>query len=208
MRSRGSRGWLALTILLLGIAAATIAHEAGAFTLGAIAATPQLVGRGELWLVVSSAFVAQTPVGLSLLSLAAVAILVQAFCGARVLWLSAAIGHTASTVVVYLALGVVALADHDLVGRLLSEQDYGVSAIFAAWIGAVTARIWIRPQAGWPDKLAAVLLCLVTVLVAWLVRGEPAPGVLDSEHLVAFAIGWALAAAQTRESAVVVPVAA
>jgi membrane associated rhomboid family serine protease len=158
--------------------------------------------------VVSSAFVAQTPVGLSLLSLAAVAILVQAFCGERVLWLSAAIGHTASTVVVYLALGVVALADHDLVGRLLSEQDYGVSAIFAAWIGAVTARIWIRPQAGWPDKLAAVLLCLVTVLVAWLVRGEPAPGVLDSEHLVAFAIGWALAAAQTRESAVVVPVAA
>ncbi len=207
MGPHDSRGWLTLAILLLGITALTFAQKAGAFSVNAIATSPEQVGDGDLWLVLSSGLVAQTPIVLSLLSFGVVAILVQALCGPRTLWLSAAIGHSASTVVVYIVIGAVALADRDVVGKLLTAQDYGVSAIFAAWLGVVAARIWLRPGAGWPDKLGAILLCLGIALVAWLVRGEPAPSVLDTEHLVAFAIGWCLAAAQTRHRAAFRPLA-
>jgi len=198
MRSHQFFGWLTLMILLLGITALTLAQQAGAFSLSAITASPEQVGDGSLWLLLSSGLVAQTPIALSLLSLGVVAVLVQALCGSWTLWLSAVIGHSASTVMVYLVIGSVALADRDVVGRLLAEQDYGVSAIFAAWLGVVAARIWLRPGARWADKLGTILLCLGTVLVAWLVRGEPAPSVLDTEHLLAFAIGWSLGAAQKR----------
>jgi hypothetical protein len=190
---------LPLAILLLGITALTLAQQAGVFSLSAIAASPEQIGDGDLWLVVSSGLVAQTPIALSLLSFGVAAILVQVLCGARTLWLSAAIGHSASTIVVYLMIAPVALADRDIVGKLLTQQDYGVSAIFAAWLGVVAARIWLRPGAGWPDQLGAIVLCLGAVAVAWLVRGEPAPSVLDTEHLIAFAVGWSLAAARTRE---------
>ena len=110
-------------------------------------------------------------------------------CGSWVLWLSAAIGHAGSTLVLYAAIGVLALVDKDTVSKLLSTQDYGVSAIFAAWLGAAAARCWMRRRGAWPEKLGVVLMCLGAGLVAWLVRGQPTPSVLDSEHIVAFAIG-------------------
>lgn len=111
--------------------------------------------------------------------------------------ISAVSGHAGSTLVLYAAIGALALADRDTVSNLLSEEDYGVSAFFAAWLGAASARCWLRRRA-WAEKLGVVLVCLGTGLVAWLVRGEPTPSVLDSEHIVAFAVGAAIAAAPLR----------
>ncbi len=188
-------GFLAVVIAL------TLAQRAGVFRLSAIAATPDGVWDGRLWLVLTSAPVAQSPLSLSLLSLIAIALAVLWTCGSWVLWLSAVIGHAGSTLVLYSAIGVLALADRDTVSSLLSEQDYGVSAIFAAWLGAAASRCWLRRRGAWAEKLGLVLVCLGAGLVAWLVRGQPTPSVLDSEHLVAFAIGASIAVAPMRRRA-------
>jgi hypothetical protein len=192
---------LAFVAFLAAVMALTLAQRAGVFPLSAVAATPDSFWDGRLWLVITSAPVAQSPLSLSLLSLVAVALAVLWSCGAWVLWLSAAIGHAGSTLVLYAAIGVLALVDRDTVSKLLSAQDYGVSAIFAAWLGAAAARCWLRRRGAWPEKLGVVLLCLGAGLVAWLVRGQPTPSVLDSEHIVAFAIGASIAAVPVRRRA-------
>ena len=180
------------------VTALTLAQRAGVFPLSAIASTPDSFWDGRIWLILTSAPVAQSPLSLSLMSLIVVALAVLWSCGSRVLWLSAVIGHAGSTLVLYAAIGALALADRDTVSNLLSEEDYGVSAIFAAWVGAAAARCWLRRRGAWAEKLGVVLVCLGTGLVAWLVRGEPTPSVLDSEHIVAFAVGAAIAAARLR----------
>jgi hypothetical protein len=48
------------------------------------------------------------------------------------------------------------------------------------------------------EKLGIVVVCVGAGLVAWLVRNEPTPSWLDTEHVVAFAIGAAFAAAPLR----------
>jgi hypothetical protein len=195
---RRLRPTLAFAGFLAAVTALTLAQRAGAFPLSAIAATPDSFWDGRLWLLLTSAPVAQSPLSLSLISLVAVALAVLWICGSRVLWLSAVIGHAGSTLVLYAAIGALALADRDTVSNLLSEEDYGVSAIFAAWLGAASARCWLRRRGAWAEKLGVVLVGLGTGLVAWLVRGEPTPSVLDSEHIVAFAVGAAIATAPLR----------
>jgi hypothetical protein len=180
------------------VLALTQAERDGLFPLSAVAATPDGVWDGRLWLVLTSAWVAQSPLVLSLLSLAVVAFIVLWGCGPRVLWLSAVVGHTASTLLIYSAVGLLALADRDAVANLLSEPDWGVSAIFATWLGAAAARGWLRRDGAWAEKLGIVFVSLGAGLVAWLVRGEPTPSWLDTEHVVAFAIGAAFAAARMR----------
>ena len=199
MRYRRQLGpTLAFAGFLAAVTALTLAQRAGAFPVSAIAATPDSFWDGRLWLLLTSAPVAQSPLSLSLISLVVVALAVLWSCGSRVLWLSAVIGHAGSTLVLYAAIGALALADRDTVSNLLSEEDYGVSAIFAAWLGAAAARCWLRRRGAWEEKVGVVLVCLGTGLVAWLVRGEPTPSVLDSEHVVAFAVGAAIAAAPLR----------
>jgi hypothetical protein len=200
MRWHVSFSWLSLTGFLAAITALTAAQQTGAFSLGSVAATTEGVGDGRVWLVLSSALVAQTPVVLSLASFGALGFLVLRVCGPRTLWLSAAVGHLVSTLVVYGAVGTAALADGDLVRGLLGEQDYGVSAIFAAWLGAVAAYGWVRCSGAWRWRLAVVLGCLGVGLAAWLIRGEPTPSILDSEHIVAFAIGATIAVAPIRRT--------
>lgn len=192
---------LAFGGFVAAVIALTLAQRAGVFSLSAVASTPDGFWDGRVWLVLTSAPVAQSPLSLSLLSLVLIALAVLWACGSWVLWLSALIGHAGSTLVIYSAIGVFSLADRDTVTRLLSEQDYGVSAIFAAWLGAAASRCWLRRRGGWAEKLGLVAACLGTGLVAWLVRGQPTPSVLDTEHVVAFVIGASIAAAPMRRRA-------
>lgn len=181
------------------VLAVTLAERDGLFPLSAVAATPDGVWDGRLWLLVTSAPVAQSPLVLSLLSLAAVVFIVLKSCGSRVLLLSALVGHTGSTLVIYAAIGLLALADRDTVTRLLTEPDWGVSAISRpGWERPAAARGWLRRDGTRAEKLSIVVVCVGAGLVAWLVRHEPTPSWLDTEHVVAFAIGAALAAAPLR----------
>ena len=80
-----------------------------------------------------------------------------------------------------------AAADHGLATHAMRSADYGTSAIIAAWIGVVAYAVWRRGSGA-----AALALCVVSGLIGWLFR--PDLDVLDTEHIVALAIGIALAA--------------
>jgi membrane associated rhomboid family serine protease len=71
------------------------------------------------------------------------------------------------------------------------SPDYGVSAISAAWIGAVASTAWRAPGRKLRGKIVTVLAVAATALVGWMLRGHVS--ILDLEHLVAFAIGLLVA---------------
>ena len=57
---------LAFAAFIAAVLALTLAQRAGVFTLSAVAATPDSFWDGRLWLVITSAPVAQSPLSLSL----------------------------------------------------------------------------------------------------------------------------------------------
>ena len=88
-------------------------------------------------------------------------------------------------------LGLYRLAEPHAFQGLLSRPDYGVSAISAAWLGAVAAAGWTRRGQTLEGRAAIALACAAIALFAWMLRG--ALTVLDSDHIFAFAVGLALA---------------
>lgn len=143
-----------------------------------------------MWLLLSSALVADRPVLPSLAGFLLVGLVTVAVCGPRVAWLSAAAGHVGSTVAVYLGLGLVRLVVPTAFPQALSLSDYGTSAIIAGWIGAVSYRWWTGGD-GWCTRVGVVFLCAGSGLVGWLLR--PDLTVLDTEHAVALCLGAAAA---------------
>jgi len=118
---------LAFVVFLAAVTALTLAQRAGVFALSAVAASPDSFWDGRLWLLITSAPVAQSPLSLSLLSLVAVALAVLWTCGSWVLWLSAVIGHAGSTLLLYAAIGVLAARAPDLHDALARGHDEGWS---------------------------------------------------------------------------------
>src|SRR5207302_1066960 len=70
-----------------------------------------------------------------------------------------------------------------------SAPDYGVSAIAAAWLGAVACVFWRRRGPTITGKAPVAISCLAVAVFAWMLRRHLNP--LDSEHALAFAIGLA-----------------
>jgi hypothetical protein len=173
----------ALTVLLgTGlISAVTAATREGLVPLRTLAATPGSVAEGRLWLLVTSAVVADRPALPSILGFAVVGLAAVLLCGSRVVWSAAAVGHLWSAAAVYAA---VELAHERSV---LGYLDYGTSAIVAAWVGAIAFLLWRSRR-----RLAAVALCLASALLGWYFEGTLT--VLDTEHAVALALGAAVAA--------------
>ncbi len=176
---------------VLTVSALTAAQAAHAISVEALAASPRNVAAGKVWLLVSSGLVVQSPLALSLLSFTLLALLTLFVCGSQVLWAAAFLGHVCSTLIVYATIGVAGLGDADRVRHVAALQDYGVSAIAAAWLGATAAVAWRRRGPRLMDKAPIVLSCLAVALFAWMLRGHL--NVLDSEHMLAFGIGAALA---------------
>jgi len=119
-----------------------------------------------------------------------------ALCGPRILWLAALIGQAFSTLLGYSLIGVARFLDPGAFHQLVSAPDYGLSAISAAWLGAIAAIGW-RTRRQSIGRAAIVLGCVAIACLAWFVRGKGLD-LLDSEHVFAFAIGvgvavgWAL----------------
>jgi hypothetical protein len=169
----------------------TALQRSGALSITSIAASPREVADGRVWLLLTSGVVAADPLLWSLLSFLALAFATVALCGWRILWLAALAGQTVATLLGYALLGSARLIDPDAFQQLIAAPDYGVSAISAAWLGALAAHGWQRR--GESTRRAAIVLgCVAAGVLAWLVRGGGL-GVLDSEHLFAFAIGVAIA---------------
>jgi hypothetical protein len=160
------------------ISAVTVLSRLGVVPVRSLASTPAAVSDGRVWLLATSALVADRPAVASILGFAIAGLATLALCGERVVWTAAAVGHICSAALVYVG---VELA-HDR--RILSYPDYGTSAIIAAWVGASACALWLRGH-----RIAAVALCVASALLGWAFKGTLT--VLDSEHAVALAFGVA-----------------
>ena len=161
------------------VSGVTLAQRLGAVSLGPFAATPRAIGDGRVGLLAASALVADRPAVPSIAGFALVGVAALLLAVPRKLWTAAVAGHLLATLAVY---GVL----HEL-AYPVTQADYGTSAIIAAWIGVVACVLWRRGR-----RAAGVVLCVVSALVGWYFR--PDLNVLDTEHLVALALGIAIAA--------------
>ena len=171
--------------------ALTFAHVERLVSTGSVAASPEQIAEGRVWLLVTSGLLVQQPIVVSLVSFVALAVFVFVICGVRVLWLSALVGHVLSTVIAYALLAAVRSTDHDVFQGLLSAPDYGVSAIAAAWLGAIAYTMWGRRGSSLRGRAAIVLSCVAVALFAWMMQRHAQRHLtfLDSEHAFAFVLG-------------------
>ena len=186
------RRWRGLAPVLASVAVVsslTALQRVGAVPLASLAASPREVADGRVWLLVSSGAIAADPLLWSLLSFCGLAFITLALCGRQILWFAAFTGQTLSTLLGYSIIGVSRLVEPGAFQRLVSAPDYGLSAISAAWLGAIAAVEW-RKRRESVGRAAIVLACVAAACLAWFVRGRGLDA-LDSEHVFAFAIGAA-----------------
>jgi len=168
----------------------TLANRIGWIGISSIAATPSAIAKGKVWLLLTSGVIADRPWLASLLGFAIVASAALAVAPVRAVVAAALAGHVLATLAVYGALGVAREFDKDAFASVLHTPDLGLSAIIAAWIGVVSQWFWRRyrsPRARVLDALG----CVGCALIGFAFR--PDVTVLDSEHIVAFAMGVAIA---------------
>ncbi|HMJ32908.1 MAG TPA: hypothetical protein VK501_03235 [Baekduia sp.] len=177
--------WLA-AVAALALARATAgwpaAHE--------LAASPDALERGRLWLLGTSALVVQGPPVLQIAGTAGLIWVVVHRFGAATFWATAVAGHVGGTLAVYAGIGLIWLVDAQAVRHVTDASDYGISAVWAACIGVVSVAgaAGALPRARLAASLGAG--CLLAFLVLLPADGE----LSDVEHLVAFLAGAALAA--------------
>jgi hypothetical protein len=177
-----SRGPVSVLAAAGAISTLTALSRAGQVPLRALASSPAEFADGRVWLLATSALVADRPAAASLGGFLVVGLAATRLCSARVAWTTAVFGHVLSAVTVYLALGLVRVADPRAFAGDVRLPDYGTSAVIAAWIGAIAYLLWSRRR-----RAAAVGLVVVAALVGWLCKG--ALTMIDTEHAVALAVG-------------------
>lgn len=187
---------LALIGFVLAVCGLTAAQRAGAIELDDVAASPHKIAQGKFWLLATSGLFADQPTVPALLALVLFGCVALAVCGPRVLWTSAVVGHAGSTLLVYYSIALVRISHPNAFHEVLGMQDIGVSAICAAWLGAVAAVTWRRTGPSVRRRAAIVAAVAGIGLIAWLVR--PDLTVLDTDHGIAFVVGVAIAGARLR----------
>jgi hypothetical protein len=167
------------------VGAGTAANRLAGVPLASMAATPRAVGEGKLWLLLTSGLLADTPWLPSLLGFAIVLAVALYVLPLRQVLAVAVAGQLLSALLIYGIIGAARLVDGHAFGSVVDLQDYGVSAMIAAWIGAVACVAWVGHS-----HLRVAAGCLVCLVVGLAFR--PTLTFLDSEHIVAFAIGVAI----------------
>ena len=165
--------------------AGTAANRLAGVPLSSVTATPHAIGEGKLWLLVTSGLIADTPWLPSLLGFAIVLAVALYVLSPRHVVAAAVAGQLVSTLLIYGIIGGARLLDGHAFASVVNLPDFGFSAMIAAWIGAVACVAWARHS---HFRVAAG--CLVCLGVGLAFR--PTLTFLDTEHLVAFAIGIAV----------------
>ena len=176
------RGSVSVLLATGSISTATALVRAGQIPLRSVAATPESLADGRVWLLATSAILADRPAVASILGFLVVGLAAVRLCGTRAAWLAAATGHVLSALVVYVALGLVRAVEPSAFEHVLNLPDYGTSAVVAAWIGAIAYGVWRHGR-----RLGAAALVVVSALLGWYFKGSLT--VLDAEHAVALACG-------------------
>ena len=189
-------GGVALLVYLAAVAALTSLAAVGVLSESWFASSPRKIQEGKFWLLFTNALVCDHPRGASFFALVLFAVIALWICGSRVLWTTAAMGHVFSTLCVYAMLALIRFVDAGAFDGALSARDIGVSAVCAAWLGAVAAILWRRPGKTRNRKIAIVAGVVVVGTSAYVVN--PDLTVLDSDHVFAFVIGAAVALVPVR----------
>jgi hypothetical protein len=178
-------------VFVLLVASMTAVYASGLVGLNALAASPSRVFAGRVWLLVTSGLLVQKPLALSLVSFAALGTVTLGLCRWRVLATAGLVGHVGSTLLVYCALVFARSVVHGAFGGVWSAPDYGVSAISAAWLGALASIAWRQRGTNLVDKMPVIFACAAIVAFSWIVHRSV--NVLDSEHVIAFLVGGVIA---------------
>jgi hypothetical protein len=190
MRRRVGRAAVAASAVTAVTAAATAANRLGALSVSTLAASPRALGQGKVWLILTSGLLADRPALPSLVGFWLVGFAVLFVFSARAAAGIAAGGHIVSALGVYAVIGLARLLDPDAFASIVKLADYGLSAVIAAWLGAIACVLWKRH----PDRLARVLVVLGSAGCAAIgLALRPQVTFLDSEHVLAYAVGVALA---------------
>jgi type IV secretory pathway VirB2 component (pilin) len=189
------REWLLLATAVTVVSSLTLAERARLIPLSDLASSPHSVAEARLWSLVTSALLVSSPLFWSLASFALFAALTLRVCGSRVLLISAFAGHVGSTVAVYALLALSRTFDPRAFETLLRAPDYGVSAVSAAWLGALAATSW-RRHGTLRGRVATALAVVGVALFGLLLRRHVS--FFDLEHVVAFGIGVVIAVSVSR----------
>jgi type IV secretory pathway VirB2 component (pilin) len=155
--------------------------------LSAVATSPHALAEARLWSLLTSALLVQSPLFWSLVSFALLGLLTLRICGSPTLWIAAVAGHIGSTLAVYALLASARTVDGDLFQVVQRAPDYGVSAVSAAWLGAVACASWRARDRTLRGKLATVVAVVAVALFGWTLRRHL--NILDLEHVIAFGVG-------------------
>ena len=185
----GTRRTVGVAAATAVVGAGTAANRLFGVPLSSFASSPRLVGDGRVWLLVTSGVLADNPWLPSLAGFAiALAVALWVLPG-RVVVSAALAGQVLSALLVYGSIGLVRLLDAHAFDSVVGQSDFGLSAVIAAWIGAVAGVYWCRYTSA-RGRAGVVLGCLCCLGAGLAFR--PHLTFLDSEHVVAFAIGAAV----------------
>jgi hypothetical protein len=186
----------ALGVYWLTVALSSSLAGAGVFSASSFASSPLRIEAGKFWLLFTNALVCAPPRGASFFALVLFGLVTLYVCGSRILWTAAALGHVFSTLCVYSMIAVTRFFDSSAFDHVLGGRDVGVSAICAAWLGAVASTQWRVPGRTRNGKIAVTGTVAAIGGIAYVVN--PHLTVLDSDHVFAFAIGAAVALVPVR----------
>lgn len=191
-------------LLAAMVAAPTLAAQEGVFRTVEVASSyERVMRRGEVWTLLTSAFVADQPVLISLVSFAAIATAALSVCPPRVFWTAAAAGQVGSAVGVYAYMSLARALDGGLYTSSVTTPDYGVSTIQGGLVGATAFLLWQRSRGSLRGRALVTVGVGALAVIAWTLH--PDPSVLTFEHVVAFALGIGVAAVASRSSPLPAP---
>jgi rhomboid family protein len=162
-----------------------------------LACSPARLLSDRAWTLAASGLIIDGPAAGQLVITALITAWVVLRLGGRRFWVIAAGGHVGSTLVTYAGIGVVWLASHAAAAPVIHTRDYGISAVWAAELGALAALGW---RLGGRRKLVAAVLGAV-LLAAFVVLVPVDRRLADVEHLIAFLIGLGAVALPRRPGA-------
>jgi hypothetical protein len=189
------RPLLALAALWLACVAAIAivrSRDPNAFAVHDLASSPAALTAGRLWTLVTSAFIVDGPSVPQIVMTALVAGAVVRLGGAALFGRSAVAGHVGATLLAYLGIAAVSITDSATAHAVVHAPDYGISAVWAASVGALL--VLLHRSGAHPRVTAAFGVVLLATFLALVdIDGELA----DVEHLLAFLIGVGVAAVRS-----------
>lgn len=175
---RRARDRVGLASVVAYLVAVAVIQATGAPDWQSLAASPDKIADGRLWLLLSSGLVIDGVPWLQFAVLAIVLALAYARVGAARLWAAGLIAHIGSALLAYAGIGVLNVLGVDT-GTVSHELDYGVSVLLAGELGVIAVS---------GGKRAALLVGVLGV-AGFGIGLADSSALANAEHLLGFALG-------------------